>query len=404
MLTSALTEALQRFLESRKTYVPLTAFVGQLSRRYEQALARLPKFTEDSSKWSGVAHEIHQVMAETSTALRGNPSSAIFKATEHLEDAVSRVPLPVQVEKLKQSLTIFRGNLDVFIEGQTPRAGLDLLQAAYDLQGRFDALVEIAETVSQALEPEPVEQDGHLVIAIEDDLSLEEMAAFLRFFAALYRRLAEIAELQGDERELRARRIESGSWWMDLVGNSAVLGLMGTLVTAFVAWSSRRYTREGRAKLLPEKMESVQKALNLREKLKDAGFKVENLDSSIQDLEQDLARGLGDLFDSRRCVRVGDKVYARIEPVWPELGMESRTLISAPPAGLFLPHDDKGGKEGGPGVQHCWEEDADERIVRPVRLVAWVVGFKERRVLLHLGAPFSVFVFEQDLVATLVDH
>ncbi|MFG6432561.1 hypothetical protein [Roseateles sp. LYH14W] len=346
MLTSTFTEALQRFLGTRQTYAPLTSFVTDLSQRYERVLSPISKLPEDSSKWQSINSEMHQVMAEAGTALRGNPSSAIFKAAEHLEEAVSLVPLPAPVEKVEESLTAFKHSLDTFLEGQNAQAGFNLLLAAHTLGRRYDALVEIAESVSQALEPEPLAEGGRLVIAIDDDLSLEEMAAFLTFFATLYRRLAEIAELQGGDRQLRARRIESGSWWMDLAGNPTVIGLLGTLVTAFFAWSYRRYTNEGRSKTLPEKMESVQKALGLREKLKDAGFKVEHLDATIQELEHEVARELVDLFDSRRRVRVDNAVYTRIEPVWPELGTVSRTLISAPPKSLFLPssggNDDKG--------------------------------------------------------------
>lgn len=347
MLTSALTEALQRFLGTRKLYAPLTSYVTDLSQRYERVLSRLPKVPQDSSKWQSVFSEMHQVMAEAGTALRGKPSSGIFKAAEHLEEALSLVPLPAPVEKVTESLAVFKRSLDTFIEGQSASAGFDLLLAAHNLGTRYDALVEVAESVSLALEPESVANSGRLVISVDDDLSLDEMAEFLRAFATVYRQLGEIAQLEGSDRELQARRIESGSWWMDLAGHPAVMPLLASLVTAVFAWGHRRYTNEGRSKSLPEKIDAVQKALGLREKLKDAGFKVDNLEGSIQTLEGDVARELTTLFEPRRRLRVDNTVYTRIEPTmpeqaWPALSMDVAKLPSQVPPTLFLTDDGNG--------------------------------------------------------------
>jgi len=341
MLSSTVSETLQRFLDSRNSHQPLTRFVEELVTRYEQMLAHLPKYAENASQWPNVSSEVHQVIAHVPSAMRGNPSSAIFKAVDHVHADLSQVPRMIQTERLSESLTHFAHTLDAFIESPAPAAGLTLLQAAHSLKESYNALAEMAASVIQLLEPEPVGGGGRLVIAIDDDLSLDEMASFLTAFAAIYRRLAEIAQLAQAERELQVRKVESGSWYMDLLGNAALMTLLGSLVTAFFTWSYRRYTHEGRAKSLPEKMESVQKALNLREKLKDAGYQVEHLDNSIQGLERDVARELVELFEPRRRVRVDNAVYTRIEPVWPD-GMEVTKLISPPPSSLALPHDDKG--------------------------------------------------------------
>lgn len=182
---------------------------------------------------------------------------------------------------------------------------------------------------------------GRLVIAIEDDLSLDEMAEFLRAFASVYRRLGQIADLEGRDQDLQARRIESGSWLMDFAGHPAVLGVLGGVVPVLFAWGHRTYTKEGRTKTFMENLDAAQKALGLREKFKDAGFNVDHLDGALQDLERDVARDLGPLFESRRRVRVDNTVYARIDPVfqhgdWPELTMEIRNSPPPPPPSLFI--------------------------------------------------------------------
>lgn len=341
MLTTDLTEALQRFLESGRMYSRLTSFVDELSKRYELMLSHLPKLPEDSGKWQHVASQITQAMSEAGLAMRGNRPSEIYKAIEHLEDALSRVPLPAPVDAISTSLESFRTSFDAFLASQTPKAGYDLLLAAHGVSSRFHALVRLAESVTAALEPEPIADKGRLVIALEDDLSLDEMADFLRAFAAVYRWLAEIAQLEGSDRELQARRVESGSLLMDLAGHPAVLGVLGGIVPVLVAWGHRTHTKEGRTKAFTENLDAVQKALGLREKLKGAGFEVDHLDIALQDLERDVARDLGPLFESRRRVRVDDTVYTRIEPVmperdWPALNMEVTKLPAKLPQTLFL--------------------------------------------------------------------
>ncbi|WP_343626463.1 hypothetical protein [Roseateles puraquae] len=341
MLTTELTEALQRFLDSGRMYGRLVLFVDDLSNRYEQMLSHLPRLPEDSGKWQHVASQMTQMMSEAGTALRGNRPYELFKACDLLEEALSQVPLAAPVEQTRNALIQFVTSLDVFLESHNAKAGNDLLLTGHRLSSRFHSLERTAQSMIEALEPDPVTSSGRLVIAIEDDLSLDEMAEFLRAFASVYRRLGQIADLEGRDQDLQARRIESGSWLMDFAGHPAVLGVLGGVVPVLFAWGHRTYTKEGRTKTFMENLDAAQKALGLREKFKDAGFNVDHLDGALQDLERDVARDLGPLFESRRRVRVDNTVYARIDPVfqhgdWPELTMEIRNSPPPPPPSLFI--------------------------------------------------------------------
>lgn len=168
--------------------------------------------------------------------------------------------------------------------------------------------------------------------------------------ARLYRHISELFAIEAGECRLRARKIETGSLLMDLLGDPKVMGVLSGLITGVAGLLYGRYTREGRLKQFPEQVNAVECALALRERLAAAGIDTSRIDTQLQACGESTAQDLTRLLSKQNAFRVNDVFFERREPMWSgDFEFEDRPrLPSGPNRHLSLPPaSPKGTMEGG---------------------------------------------------------
>ena len=325
MLSTQLSEELRAFLARREEFAPLLQFVGQVQAKNTELRTSLEGFTTSSEQWNGIANNVHHLFIRMGEASQGRRASSIFDSARLFSEALERVSLEAVTSRLRGQLRQLMDAFDDYLEHRSAMAGSKLLQVGSDFGASLDALMLLAENVADVLEPVALAGPGRLFLLVEGDLSVEEIAEYLDTIAKLYRRFAGLAGLGDNESALQVRKIETGSLLVDLLGNEQVVGLLIGAVSAFFGWSYRRYSAEGRLKSFADAAASVEKALDLRKRFSEAGVPVERLDVALVEAEAATAEDLLKLFDRGRGVRVNDRVYRRVEPVWSD---SPRTLDS----------------------------------------------------------------------------
>jgi hypothetical protein len=125
----------------------------------------------------------------------------------------------------------------------------------------------------------PGERELTVLLANETDVS-----GFTRKLEALYEIYEELCSLLNvplTSYPLRIGRIESGSLWAKVFGESRVIGLMIGLIESATHYFHRNFTKEGKIANIPRSVEAVDALLGLRERLEKQGLYTGELDNHI---------------------------------------------------------------------------------------------------------------------------
>ncbi len=98
---------------------------------------------------------------------------------------------------------------------------------------------------------------------------------------SLYNELCSLAGVSIVKFPLKIERIEVGSLWINIFGESKVITLCAKLISSAISYAYRNFTTEGKIVAIPEKIEVVESFLELSKKLRKEGENTEDLNKKI---------------------------------------------------------------------------------------------------------------------------
>ncbi len=103
---------------------------------------------------------------------------------------------------------------------------------------------------------------------------------------------------------LKTLRIESGSWWVALSGNTAVTSFVVLAIGAVANYVYRNYIHEGRLSQIPEQTKAIQAVLGIEEELRKRGLPVDDMQAAIVKASVKVADNLVTLLGNETSVEV----------------------------------------------------------------------------------------------------
>jgi uncharacterized protein YqgV (UPF0045/DUF77 family) len=113
--------------------------------------------------------------------------------------------------------------------------------------------------------------ESRLSLFFESDLQLVEMAEKLIALQSMYSALCAYLGVSEQVYPLRAAKIESGTFWMDLFGHDGVVALMTGVVLGVIQYIYRTVTPEGKLGQIPKNFEIVAALLESAKHVEAAG-------------------------------------------------------------------------------------------------------------------------------------
>ncbi|MGD8306189.1 MAG: hypothetical protein PVF17_06015 [Ignavibacteria bacterium] len=150
-------------------------------------------------------------------------------------------------------------------------------------------------------------KDENLTLLLKSKMNFHEFSLKLHSLNYLYSELCEIANISLKSTPLRIRKIESGCLWIDLLGNTAIISIVGVLIKQYANYLYRTYTEEGKIAKVPKSVEAVESVLRLRDKLKKKKIDTKNLDEQIEKSGYMIAKHLNTLLAGESVIEINDE-------------------------------------------------------------------------------------------------
>lgn len=244
--------------------------------------------------------------------------------------------------KLLRELNNLQDGYDAFTRDHNPSKVMSLIVQARIFLDKFDSLDEYIAFLNGAIgvDDEPSVDSFTLDLFMPAYLTFEEFIARLHSINVIYEELCQIFGISTTDHPLKIIKVESGSLWAKVFGQSKVVALMDDFLRGGANFIHRNYTNDGKIKGIPTSVKAMDELFAFREKLQAGGVDVSELDGQISKGALLIAKNMNCLFERQSSVVINgeeiplsstaDKKLLEARHV-PQLSNAFNDLPSGPP-------------------------------------------------------------------------
>lgn len=212
------------------------------------------------------------------------------------------------VEALISELNELVESYDAFLTKQDSGAAANILFKADSLSVGVDRLRGHLYSMERALRLEavPPVESSTLSVYMPAELNFGEFIERLNAVEKIYSELCQLLNVSEAQEPLKIAKVESGSLWAKVFGNSKVISLMDDFIRASAKFMHRNYTKEGKTSSVSSKLETLNQVLEFSDKLKAAGLDVTEMRDSLAKSGHEVAKQLNCLLSNHPFVTVND--------------------------------------------------------------------------------------------------
>jgi hypothetical protein len=352
MLTQQFVEKLEFLFEDNSVdsifssrFRPAISLISMLSDVWEMVVERTAGIAEGNSvNFAGYASNVYALISSTQSSISGVSSRKFFESYEEMIEKLryfSKLEADSDsLEMLVHGLDGFANLYDEFLSNPIPARAFPLLNQANKSWIQLLAVGGTLHTVRQQLQSSAEYETGS---SDQSSMSIllpcaDNYSAFVSRLVAIGRLYSEICRLLDTAEEdfpLKIIKIESGSLWLKVFGESRVLNLISRFVEEAAGFIYRNYTSEGKISVVPRNVQALDSVIGLRASLREQGVDTREMDQQISGASIHIAKSLNHLLERQGSVTVnGRSMSASSEKLRQELESRPWPLLeqSAPDA------------------------------------------------------------------------
>ncbi len=300
---------------------PALQLIAKLAIRCEQIHEKIDEISSgDTGKYQAVSTDIQRLIANVRSMLAESKPRKFFESYEFmLREFRGLSEIDVDgyfLDILLSDLEAFSDAYDDYLAQQIPPKAWLLLRRARDVHAKIDIAARAYFSIYHQLGG----QDQGDVCNVEgcDSLSLslpesDDYSALVLRLIALGRLYSDICRLLGVSEEsapLKVIKVESGSLWVKVFGESRVLSLVAKFVESSAGFIYRKYTLEGKISMVPQNVDAVDKLIGLRKSLCDSGIDMGGMDQEIAAASIAIAKNLNQLLKEQASIKINGKTFS----------------------------------------------------------------------------------------------
>jgi hypothetical protein len=318
MLQPTLTRRIENALKALDTASKLCNLLDSFDTFYGQIDKHLLAIAQGGgTSISENASAAHSRMASLTDITKDVNVRSLFREIENLQTELSSA----LVEGLDESKYIIEpiNMLDEFADAynnyvvrQAGVNALPLLIVARRLRQTLanlrSFLNHLSSNFSGLLNRQADETEFSMVLS-----NIADVNDFTRKISALsdlYQEICHVLNISIASHPLRIGKIESGSLWTRLFGDTRAIGLMLDLIESSVRYFHRNYTTEGKIAAIPKKIESLDAILQFSNRLKESGADVTALNESLAKNAASITSSLNELVSNQPVVELNGQVLS----------------------------------------------------------------------------------------------
>lgn len=300
------------FLES-ESLMQLLIRLNQAWTDYEKTLIGM---AEPASK-DATAHLLNVIIAAKSI-LKEFSIRDLFREIDALKECLQPGAQDEQDDSEPSASSLLEtlsDRLDSYARSPSQALALSILTRARDLHGKIVVYSQVNTELIGLLassEAQAAEGEGELSILFPSANDYKSVLACLEAIFAIYSESCTLLEVSASTHPIRIRKIESGSLWVKLFGEPGVLAFMSAFLKASAKYAYRNYTAEGRASVIPKKIEVIEEFFRLSDQLKHRGIDTTQMDEGLQRAAVTLVGQFNSLIEGQQSISINNE---EISPV-----------------------------------------------------------------------------------------
>jgi hypothetical protein len=334
MTSYELIRLLERFINVINNRPNLKAFLSTVQSQHSSIAEWLVAITSDP-KASSITDFNHRLVNVFAVALKEAGSRAIYAEVEQMLSEMASIRAtygePVaQLMAIDDQLTAFINRYESFLQKTTTENILALIEAATDLTRGLSAYLRLATTIEGFLKRDEIfDEEGYskLSLLLSYEPSYKNLLTTLIALDQLYNELCNLLGVSSAEYPLQVAKMEVGSLWLKIFGESKVIALLTRLIETGAGYLYRRFTTEGKIASIPRQVESVEAILRLTETLQEMGIDTTGVKENLQKSAVVISSRLNDLLTGSPSITVNDRDFSVGDAVTEKYLMESRRLL-----------------------------------------------------------------------------
>lgn len=226
-----------------------------------------------------------------------------------------------QLDEIENKLNSFSHSYEIYIDSYSPQsAGSMMLEArvlASLLDGFKKGLCFYLENIESSITD--LENGRELSIVLQSTMTLSEFILKLQSIEKIYNELCMLFNVSTAEFPIQILKIESGSLWAKVFGDSKVIALLTNVIESGASFIYRNFTTEGKLSAIPKKIETIESILKLSEKLKKQGVDVGEITDDLKKSSVIVAKELNKLLSGQPEIvinstklSIGDEVQKKL--------------------------------------------------------------------------------------------
>jgi hypothetical protein len=291
--------------------------------------------SDNNQAWRKITDLNHLLINGIPADLKKTGSRKIYAELEQMLSEIESLSATYEestrpLATLGIQLAILADRYEIFLQESSKENTLALIEIASDIKKSFDDYLWLAMIIERALNrEESVDKEGYAKISLllSFEPSYKNLVIKLTAIDHLYNELCNLLEVSSAEYPLRVARMEVGSLWLKIFGESKAVALLTQLIERAVGYLHRRFTNEGQITSIPRQVESIEAVLRLTENLQERGVDTSEAKENLQKSAVIISAKLNDLLLGSPSVTVNDRNFSVGEAATEKYLKESRRLL-----------------------------------------------------------------------------
>jgi hypothetical protein len=314
MLSPELTATIDKLKKDNAVYAPLVLAVEKIAQHYRYSIEHIVDQADGGEKQLRASAELQGKFQSLSRITKDLSPSGIFRAADAFRNAAIEVmgKMESSLPDFTIRLEAFTDAFDEFLRSQSARNAALLMFEANRFDSELVTCSNWINFVSGILTYNaPQDQETSCVsLTLETGPKLSTFLAKLNALQSLYSELCMIAHVSEVEHPLKVVRIESGSLWVKVFGETKIIGAIAGLMEATVRYLHRQYTNEGKIASVPRRIEALESAIQFSTKLSSIGVDTSEINEQLRKSGVAVAQNLAKLLEDQSTVEINQQAFS----------------------------------------------------------------------------------------------
>lgn len=232
------------------------------------------------------------------------------------------------LDGIAEAVEIFSDKFDAYLSSQNQKNAITLVIEARKLISLLDGFHSALLFINGNLEQRQynLQSGGEISIFLSSSINLRQFAEKLQAIDLIYKEICFLLNISVADEPLQIGKVESGSLWAKLFGNSRAISMTADFIEASASYVYRNFSKEGKLSGIPRKIETVDEILGLYKRLQVEGIDIKEMKESISKSAISIAKEVNVLLDGQAEIKVNENKYSVGDEVQKQLLQASTTL------------------------------------------------------------------------------